>query len=195
VATVTALRAVRGGVAVELDGAVWRTFPAAVVADAGLATGADLDRPRAAALARASRRQRSRDVALRALSRREHSRATLEARLARAGVGASDRRDAVEDVARAGLVDDARYAESRARHLAERGAGDLLVLDDLVRHGVVENVARQAVALLEPEAARAARIVERRGTSARTVRYLAARGFGEETLENLVAIVESRALG
>jgi SOS response regulatory protein OraA/RecX len=96
---------------------------------------------------------------------------------------------------RVGLVDDTRFADARARLLAERGAGDLLVLDDLVRHGVGEGVARARLSELEPESARAARIVASRGLSLRTVRYLASRGFTEDTLEPLVADVESRGVG
>jgi regulatory protein len=96
---------------------------------------------------------------------------------------------------RSGLVDDARFAAARARQLAERGAGNLLVLADLERHGVDEQVAREAVAALEAEVDRVARIVGRRGASARTLRYLASRGFAEESLEGLVADIEPRTLG
>jgi regulatory protein len=193
-AAITALRAVGRRVAVELDGAAWRTVPVAAVVEARLTVGAQLDRERARALARALRRRRAQDVAVRALARRDHSRASLEARLARARIPAVDRRDVLDRAARSGLVDDVRFAEQRARRLAERGAGDLLVLDDLVRHGIDEPVARQALSALEPESERAARIVEARKVSARTIRHLASRGFSEETLEALIAEFESRAL-
>ena len=43
-AVVTALRPTRGGVAVELDDVAWRTFPVAVVVEAGLGVGLELDR-------------------------------------------------------------------------------------------------------------------------------------------------------
>ena len=69
------------------------------------------------------------------------------------------------------------------------------MLDDLERNGIDEGMARAAVADLEPEHVRAERIVAARGLSARTVRYLAARGFTEESLEPLVADLESRAVG
>ena len=101
---------------------------------------------------------------MRALARREHSAVVArgaprarERRRRRIGGTCSSRPSA------SGLVDDVRFAEQRARRLAERGAGDLLVLDDLARHGIDEPVARQAVAVLEPESERAARIVEGRG--------------------------------
>ena len=142
---VTALRPTPAGVVVELDGVVWRTLPVDAVVEAGLGVGLELDRARAVALARARRRSRAEDVAVRALARREHSRTTLDARLARAGVGATVRRETVERAERRGLVDDGRFAEQRAQHLAERGAGDALVRDDLARQGIDEPVARSIV--------------------------------------------------
>jgi regulatory protein len=181
-------------VAVDLDDVLWRTFTVAVVVEAGLGVGLELDRPRARALARARRRHHGEQVALRALSRREHSRASLDLRLERAGVGDTVRAEVLERAESGGLVDDERFAERRARQLAERGAGDLLIVDDLVGHGVDEAVARTAVGDLPTEAARAAAIVERRGRSARTLRYLASRGFSEDSLEPLIADIRSGAL-
>lgn len=192
---VTALRSRAGRVAVELDGAPWRTVPPAAAAEAGLAVGLELDRGAARALGRALRRHRARDTAVRALARRDHSRATLAVRLERAGVRPGDRDDVLAGAARAGLVDDGRFAEARARQLAERSAGDELVLHDLARHGIDDETARAAVSMLEPEATRASRLVSARGSSIRTLRYLASRGFSEESLEALVADLESGALG
>ena len=40
---------------------------------------------------------------------------------------------------------------------------------------------------LEPERERAARLVEQRGRSVKTARYLASRGFGSDALEWVVA--------
>ena len=191
---VTALRPTRDGVAVELDGHPWRTLPVAAVAEAGLGVGLEIDRGRARALARVRRRLQAEHVAVRALARREHSRASLDGRLARAGVGDAVRDEVLERAERSGLVDDMRFAERRARQLAERGAGDLLVLDDLLHQGVDEAAARTAIAALPPEAERAAGIVERRGRSARTLRHLGARGFSEESLERLIADFRSGAL-
>lgn len=190
-AVVTAVRVVDARVAVELDGAPWRTLPLAAVVEAGLAAGVTLDRARARTLARAARRHRAETAVLRTLARREHSVASLDARLARAGVREPERRDAVERAQLAGLVDDIRFAELRARLLADRGKGDALILDDLVRTGVEERDARAAVALLEPEHERAARVVAKRGASVRTARFLAVRGFSEETVGEVVADLES----
>ena len=193
--TVTALRERRGSVAIELDGAPWRTVPVAVAAESRLTLGCELDRERARSIGRALRRHRARDAAVRAVARRDHSRASLVARLERAGVRPRERGDAIDAATRAGLVDDARFAEARAKALADRGAGDLLVLGDLERNGVDDATAHAALATLEPEAVRASRIVASRGATARTLRYLATRGFSEDSLEGLVADLESRALG
>lgn len=162
--------------------------------EAELGEGLELDRARIRVLAGALRRARAEHIAVAALARREHSRASLEMRLARAGVSDTVRDDVLERAGRTGLVDDARFAARRASLLAERGAGDGMVLDDLARHGVDDTVARAAVEALPPEAERAARIIERRGPSARTVRHLALRGFSEEVLEPLIADIESGAL-
>jgi regulatory protein len=193
-ATVTALRGRGARVAVELDGVPWRTLPVSAVAETGLTIGLTLDRERARVLARALRRERAADLTVRALARRDRSRAELDERLARAGVRTGDRQETLARASSAGLVDDARFATTRARALAERGAGDLFVLHDLERHGLEESTARAALSELEPEATRAARIVAARGRSARTLRYLASRGFGEESLEDLIADLENGAL-
>ena len=105
------------------------------------------------------------------------------------------RQETVEAARRAGLVDDRRFAESRAALLAARGAGDLLIGDDLARHGVPADTAQLAIAHLEPEADRVAAIVDARGRSPRTARYLAAKGFSESSLEPLVADLVADALG
>lgn len=190
-AVVTALRPAREHVIVELDGRPWRTLPVDAVVEAGLAAGIELDRLRARKLARAVRRHRAEGLALRTLARRTHSRASLDARLERAGVRPDVREAVLERAERARLVDDSRFAEQRAGLLAARGNGDTMILDDLERYGVAAEVGREAVAALEPEHDRAARIVAARGASLRTARYLASRGFSEELVAELVADAES----
>jgi regulatory protein len=192
--TVTALRQSGRRVAVELDGAPWRTMPSQAVVDAGLAVGVPLDREHARMLARSLRRQRASELTVRALAQRDRSRSELDLRLEQSGVREGERRDALGRAVRAGLVDDERFAATRARTLADRGAGDLLVLDDLARRGIPAKVARAAVSTLEAEHARAARVVAARGRSLRTLRYLASRGFAPESLDDLVAEAEDRAL-
>ena len=87
-------------------------------------------------------------------------------------------------------MDDERFARLRAERLAERGAGDALIRDDLERRGLAADLVDLALGQLEPERERAARIVERRGSSVKTARYLASRGFGEDALEGIVAADE-----
>ena len=191
---VSALRPAGGArLAIELDGRPWRTVSTRAVAEAGLSPGVELDRRRARALARVLRRERAEGIALRGLARRDESRHAVSTRLARAGVAAETRREVLEQASDAGLVDDARYAAARALSLAGR-CGNLMILDDLARHGIDEPCARAAVAALEPESARIGRFVASRGLSPKTLRQLAARGFSEESLEGLVAELETGTL-
>jgi regulatory protein len=184
VPVVTGLRETRGGrVAVELDGARWRTLPLDVVVRVALGVGEDLDRVRLRELARELRRARALDAGLRALARRDLSAAALADRLERRHVRAVDREATVGMLARTGLVDDERYASRRAESLAERGHGDEAIRWRLRREGIPEAVAAQAVAALEAERARAERIVAMRGRGPATARELARRGFGEDAVE------------
>lgn len=196
VPVVTALRARGPGrVAVELDGRPWRVVPLEAIYAGGLAVGGGLDRAAARALAREWRRVDARGAALRALRARDHTAASLERRLAERGLAGALRRETVAAVERAGLVDDRRFAESRAALLASRGAGDLLIGDDLERHGVRPEVVHAVIEGLGPESTRAAAIIEARGRSPQTARYLAAKGYCEDTLEPLIADLAADPLG
>jgi SOS response regulatory protein OraA/RecX len=95
------------------------------------------------------------------------------------------RKEAVDRLVRAGAVDDARFACGRAELLAGRGAGDLFVRHDLESRGIGAEHVETALASLDPEPVRARRIVAARGPGARTARYLAQKGFSEETIESL----------
>ena len=76
---VTALRGVgRGRVAVELDGAAWRTVPLEAAVCAGLSVGIELDRSALRTLRRELRRLEALSVAVGALRYRDHSKASLE---------------------------------------------------------------------------------------------------------------------
>ena len=127
------------------------------------------------------------DLAIRALRFRDRTAAELETRLEQRGVGAAEREQALETLERIGYVDDERFARMRAEQLADRGSGDALIRDDLERRGVAAEIIEAALAAIEPEHERAARIAERRGPGHKTARYLAAKGFGEDALESVVA--------
>jgi SOS response regulatory protein OraA/RecX len=182
--TVTRLRDDRRGrVAVELDGAPWRTLPVDVVARSGLAEGRALDRPALRLLRHELRRADALAVAGRALRRRDLSERGIAERLARASVAPDVVEESLAVLSRAGLVDDARFARTRAGSLAERGYGDAAIRHDLERQGVATEVIQEALESLEAEGERARRVVERRGPGPSTARYLASKGFGEDALE------------
>jgi regulatory protein len=181
---VTRLRELKGGrVEVELDGAPWRTLPLDAVVRAGLLADRELDRPTARALGRELRRSEALRTAGRALSTRDFSARALDERLARRSVAPAVRAEALETLERAGLLDDGRFAAGRARALAERGWGDAAIRDDLERQGVTGEPADAALAELPPERQRAEHQLERRGRTAATARWLAARGFEPDALE------------
>jgi regulatory protein len=173
----------RGRVRIELDGEPWRVLPAGAVVEARLAVGIELDRPRARTLRRESKRLEALSVATGALSRRDHSAAGLAATLERRGVPPHERARAVETLERAGYVDDARFAASRAAQLAGRGYGDEAIRYDLEQRGVGHEPIEAALAQLQPESLRAHDLVARLGSSPRTARRLAAKGFSADAVE------------
>ena len=135
------------------------------------------------------------DVALRALRHRDLSRRELEERLRTKGFGESERDEALETLERTGLLDDRRFAESRARSLASRGAGDAAIRHALARAGVEAEVVEEALETIEPEAARALSVVARRGVGPKTARYLRGKGFSDDVVAGVVAGVSSEELG
>ena len=182
-----------GRVAVEHDGARWRTVPAEVLVRVRLGVGEELDRPRARELARELRRARAVDTALRAVSRREQSTAELDRRLRQRGFAPGLREETLNRLERVGLVDDERYAMRRAESLSERGQGDEAIRWRLERDGVPGETAAKAVAALPPERQRARLVVAAQGTGARTARELARRGFGEDAVEEALGEVVADA--
>jgi regulatory protein len=184
VPTVTALRDDRRGrVAVELDGAAWRTLPVEVVVRVGLSEGRTLDRPALRRLRRELRRAEALALAGRALRGRDLSAQRLAERLARAAITPAAVAESLDLLAGAGLVDDRRFARSRAQALADRGYGDAAIEHDLELQGVACELVRAALAKLPDELERARKLVERRGQGVRTARYLASKGFGEEAVQ------------
>jgi SOS response regulatory protein OraA/RecX len=186
--TVTGLRErKRGRVAVELDGRPWRVLPADVVVRARLVVGRGLDRHMARELAREVRRARALAQATRTLATSGRSKRELEERLTRAGHVGSAREDALASLDRAGLVDDARLAEGRAAVLARRGYGDAAIRADLRRRLIDAEAAADAVAALEPELARARRLLAGQDVTPALLRRLAGRGFSRDTLDHVAS--------
>jgi SOS response regulatory protein OraA/RecX len=185
---VTALRErKRNQVAVELDGRAWRVLPTDAVVRAGLTVGRPLDRSTARELAREVRRAKALAAATRSLAVGDRSERALEQRLARAGHSAAAREDAIASLARAGAIDDARLAESRAELLARRGYGDAAIRADLRRRQIAPEVAASAVAALEPELERLRRAIENESVTPALLRRLAGRGFSRDTLDEVAS--------
>jgi SOS response regulatory protein OraA/RecX len=184
VPTITALREIRPGrVAVELDGKPWRELPVAVVVGAELRHGLTLDRPTLRLLRRELRRQEALAVATRALRVRDLPARRVAERLQRAAVAPDAVDESLAVLEQAGLVDDGRFAANRAQSLAGRGYGDAAIRHDLERQGLASDLADAAIAGLEPELARARRLVARRGSGLKTGRYLDSKGFADDTVE------------
>jgi len=167
-----------------VDGADWRVLAADVVVRARLSTGTELDRPRLRVVARERRRADAFAVAGAALRVRDLPARRLEQRLARHGVPAASRAEALAALATAGIVDDDRYARNRALALAGRGAGDAAIGYDLEQQGVAAELVAAAIEELEPESLRAERVLAVRGRSPATARFLARKGFADDVVES-----------
>ena len=95
------------------------------------------------------------------------------------------------------------FAWSRSRLRAARVEHDKLLADagrdaDAIRREAQVEAREQAVALrseIESEAERAGRIVERRGASPKTARYLAGKGFSDDVVHAVVAHTRDETLG
>lgn len=128
------------------------------------------------------------EVALRALRHRNRSRHDIAQRLDRAGVTPDEKEATLDRLTEAGLLSDDRFAEERARTLAHRGSSDAQIRHDLRRQGVEHATVEHAIAQLEPEDERAERLFNERGGGPKALRFLAGRGFAEESLERVNAL-------
>jgi SOS response regulatory protein OraA/RecX len=103
------------------------------------------------------------------------------------GHSAAAREEAIATLDRAGLLDDARLAESRAQQLSRRGYGDVAIRADLRRRLIPAEAAAEAVAALEPELERSRRLTEGKAITPGLLRRLAGRGFSRDTLDEIAA--------
>ena len=186
-ATVTAVRAARDGASPSSSTAApWRTVRSRRPSRRGSARASARPRagPRACARAPpASRRGRRRCARSPGGSTRARpSRSAWHAPASRRRADS----EALERAERAGLVDDRRYAAARARQLADRGRGRRARRSTTsCGTGSTRRSRATAVAALEPERDRA-RADRRRGAGSarRTARFLAAKGFAAELVED-----------
>jgi SOS response regulatory protein OraA/RecX len=139
--------------------------------------------------------ENAQEAALRVLRHRDLSVRELDARLRDRGYPEAERDDAIDALLRTGLLDDRRFAESRARSLAARGSGDALIRHELGRAGTEPEAIHEALSVLEPETERARAIVARRGAGPKAARYLAGKGFSEDAIAAAVATATGRELG
>jgi SOS response regulatory protein OraA/RecX len=187
--TLTALRrAAPELISLEIDGRPWRTVPDSVVVRAGLAAGVELDREKLRAIRRELGRARGFATAGRILARRDVSARVLTERVERrAGALAGE---VVTSLEAAGIVDDGRSARARASALADRGWGDAAIAARLESEGFDEAVAREAIEDLPAESERAPSVIGPEPNRARAARLLARRGFAPEIVEETAGALD-----
>lgn len=132
------------------------------------------------------------DLAARALTRRDRSEADVRRILVRKGVSEAEADEALDRLRALGVLDDARFAFSRAVALAKRGYGDASIAFRLAEDGVARELVEAAISALAPEGERAIALASRRDASGKTARWLGGRGFSPDSVEAAVAgIAES----
>jgi regulatory protein len=127
------------------------------------------------------------EAATAALAQRDRSAASLVRYLEQRGAAPEDASHAVERLAAAGYVDDARFALRRAEVLAERGQGDEAIRFALAKDGVGAEEVDAALAALAPERERALAALQRAKTPLAGARRLAAKGFSADAIESALA--------
>jgi regulatory protein len=132
------------------------------------------------------------ELAIRALRHRDRSRRDVDERLERAGISEDERARTLDALVAEGLLSDERFAEERARVLAGRGASDEQIRVELRGHGIDDEAVASALAELDAEPERAARIFDRRGGGTKALRYLAGKGFELESLEQLADVARGQ---
>jgi regulatory protein len=187
-------------VRILVGGRALLTVPRGVVEAEGLTVGLELDGPRFARLARAADEEAAYRTVLRYLERRPFSARDLARRLVLKGHPPEAATSAVERAARAGLIDDARFALHYIETRAARGRGPLRLRRDLAALGVERALVDGALAeAFGPDGANAPSVeilarkrlnqlaglpkpVRRR----RLLAFLARRGFADESVHRVV---------
>jgi regulatory protein len=133
--------------------------------------------------------------ALRLLSTREHSRAELERKLAAHEEEPGTLAKALDELQARGFISDQRVIESVV-HRRSANLGALRVRQELQAKGLDRDAVNQAVAELQTSELDRARAVwqkkfgdapEDASARAKQMRFLAARGFGADTIRRVVA--------
>lgn len=138
--------------------------------------------------------------ALRLLEVRARSRQELRERLAAAGFSTAAVTGVLERLGECGLLDDRRFAQERARALAERGYGPRRIAFELGRCGIEGSLIEEALAQAygeEGRQGRLQRLLRRRfgevdlaaadvKVKSRAQRFLLSRGFEQEEIMELL---------
>lgn len=133
--------------------------------------------------------------ALRLLSTREHSRAELERKLAAHEEEPGTLAKALDELQARGFISDQRVIESVV-HRRSANLGALRVRQELQAKGLDREAVSQAVAELQASELDRARAVWQKkfgeapgdaSARAKQMRFLAARGFGADTIRRVVA--------
>jgi regulatory protein len=128
------------------------------------------------------------------LARREHSRQELAHKLAKHAETAAEIETVLDELARRGMLSDARFAEMRT-HILSKKYGASRIAQDLRARGVSDELAASAVdgaRASEVERARIAWAKRFRAPpanaleKARQMRFLQARGFSFDTIRAVV---------
>ena len=132
--------------------------------------------------------------ALRLLGQREHSRLELERKLRTHEVEPGELARALDDLQAKGFINEQRVLESVVHRRAPR-LGAMRVRQELQAKGLAPEAVAQAVAGLQASEVERARAIWRRKFGApaedpksrlKQMRFLAARGFGGETIQRVV---------
>jgi regulatory protein len=168
------------------------------VLDLRLAAGAMLSDGALDALRTAARADACERRALGLIARRPRSRAELAERARAWGLGEGEAAALCDRLAEQGLVDDAALAAAVAGTRSRHGYGRHQVAQDLARLGVVGEAAASATATLtDAEERTAAAVLVRRRYGAgpldraaqrRAAGLLERRGFGDETIRDVLRI-------
>lgn len=142
-------------------------------------------------------------LAIRLLARRDYSRAELTQRLERRGVARADIDSALDDLAAAGYLSDARYAEAVVAQKSGR-YGKRAIVHTLKKRGIGADEAAEAIKpLAEHDEAEDALALWRQRfgvvpanqrEKARQVRFLLARGYGLATALRVLRMAEAEDL-
>jgi regulatory protein len=175
----------RRSVALRLDGKGWLRVEPEALAELALVDGEELDDVRRTELEAALTGVRARRFVVQSLSARMQSTAELRRKLATRGIPGDVARDAIEQAAGYGYVNDASLAEQLARGMRSRGYGRRRAEEKLRARGLRGPLAATALAEAyegEDERRLALDALGRRSVATdadrrRALSFLARRGF------------------